>query len=90
MFLSYYVTRYRKRGDNFSRHLLFSTKREDIILQQQFQQAADHSGQERGEKFFTGKDKSVIKPINFQISEILLPGNIQTTQYMTFFERQKL
>jgi len=44
----------------------------------------------KGEKIFTGKDKSVIKPINIQISEILLPGKIQTTQHMTFFEKQKL
>jgi hypothetical protein len=50
VFLSYYVTRYRKTGDNFLRHLLFSAKREDIILQQQFQKAAGHSGQEREKK----------------------------------------
>jgi hypothetical protein len=38
--------------------------------------------------FFTGKDKSVVKTMNIQISEILLPENIQTTQHMTFFKQQ--
>ena len=87
MWKSYYITWYRKRDDNFSRHLLWSTKKEDI-LQQIFQQAAGHSGQEREEKIFTGKDKSVVKTVSIQISEILLPENIQTTQHMTFFEQQ--
>ena len=90
MWLSYYVTRYRKRDDNFSRRLLFSTKSEDIILQQQFQQTAGHSGQERNNNFFTGKDKSVVTTINIQISKILLLENIQTTQHMTFFEQKGL
>jgi hypothetical protein len=43
----------------------------------------------REKKIFTGKDKSIVKTSNIQISEILLPENIQTTQHMTFFEQQE-
>jgi len=41
-------------------------------------------------KILYGKDKSVVKIMNIQISEILLPESIPTTHHMTFFKQQEL